>query len=240
MAGQGTARVRAILFDVFGTVVDWRGSIAAELGAWGAARGVAADWAALADAWRGRYQPQLQRVRSGEIAWRTLDALHRESLDALLPAFGLDALDEADRRHLNRVWHRLQPWPDAVAGLERLKRRFTIGTLSNGNVALLVNMAKAAGLPWDVVLSAEIFRCYKPLPEVYAGAAELLDLAPGELMLCAAHNDDLAAARGCGLATAFVARPTEYGPGQAKDLRAEDDWDVVAADFGDLASRLGC
>lgn len=231
--------LKAIVFDVFGTVVDWRGSIAADLGAWGAGRGIRCDWAALADDWRARYQPQLQRVRSGAVPWTVLDALHREALEELLPRHGLQHLGEQERRHVNRVWHRLDPWPDARQGLQRLKAKYVIGTLSNGNVALLVNMAKHAGLPWDVVFSAETFHAYKPLPQTYLGAARLLDLAPGELMLCAAHNDDLAAARGQGLRTAFVARPTEYGPGQTKDLAADQDWDVVAADFNGLADRLG-
>ncbi|WP_157272255.1 haloacid dehalogenase type II [Azohydromonas aeria] len=231
--------LKAIVFDVFGTVVDWRGSIAADLGAWGAARGIEADWAALADAWRARYQPQLQRVRSGEVGWTVLDALHRQALEELLPRFGLQALSEEDRRHVNRVWHRLNPWPDVLPGLARLKAKVVIGTLSNGNVALLVNMARHAGLPWDVVFSAETFQAYKPLPATYLGAARMLDLAPGELMLCAAHNDDLAAAHALGLRTGFVARPTEYGPGQERDLAAEQDWDVVASDFSDLAQRLG-
>lgn len=232
-------QVQALVFDVFGTVVDWRGSIAADLGAWGAARGIACDWAALADDWRARYQPQMQRVRSGAVPWTVLDALHREALEELLPRYGLQHLDEADRCHLNRVWHRLNPWADAREGLRRLKARYVIGTLSNGNVALLVNMAKHANLPWDVVFSAETFHAYKPLPQTYLGAAHMLDLRPEELMLCAAHNDDLAAARAQGLRTAFVPRPTECGPSQTKDLRAEQDWDVVASDFVDLAQRLG-
>jgi 2-haloacid dehalogenase len=231
--------LKAIVFDVFGTVVDWRGSIAADLGAWGAGRGIACDWAALADDWRARYQPQLQRVRSGAVGWTVLDALHREALEELLPRYGLQHLGEEDRRHLNRVWHRLNPWSDAREGLRRLKARYVIGTLSNGNVALLVDMAKHADLPWDVVFSAETFQAYKPLPATYLGAARLLDLRPRELMLCAAHNDDLAAARAQGLRTAFVPRPTEYGPNQRKDLVAEQDWDVVAVDFLDLAERLG-
>ncbi|NML17670.1 haloacid dehalogenase type II [Azohydromonas caseinilytica] len=234
-----THELKAIVFDVFGTVVDWRGSIAADLGAWGARHGLVRDWAALADDWRARYQPQMERVRSGAIGWTVLDALHRQALDELLPLHGLQQLGEEERRYINRVWHRLNPWSDVREGLWRLKQRHVIGTLSNGNVALLVNMAKQAGLPWDVVFSAESFQAYKPLPETYLGAARMLDLAPDELMLCAAHNDDLAAARAQGLRTAFVARPTEYGPHQRKDLAPAQAWDVVAADFIELADRLG-
>ena len=232
--------VKALVFDVFGSVVDWRGSIVRDLSAWGASQGLQADWARLADAWRGRYQPQLERVRRGEIAFAPLDALHDEALGELLPAFGLAGLSAAQRRHVNRVWHRLDPWPDALPGLARLRRRYIVGTLSNGNVALLVDMARHAGLPWDVIFSAEHFGRYKPQPETYLGAARLLDLAPGEVMMCAAHNGDLRAGRAAGLATAFFPRPAEYGPGQASDLAAEAAWDVVARDVEDLAARLGC
>ncbi|HSN33438.1 MAG TPA: haloacid dehalogenase type II [Ideonella sp.] len=235
-----THDIKALVFDVFGSVVDGRGSIARDHGRWGAREGVQADWAALADAWRARYQPQMERVRSGALPFVPLDALHREALDDLLPAFGLGHLDDAERRHVNAVWHRLDPWPDAIPGLVRLKHRFIVGTLSNGNVALQVAMARRAALPWDVVFSAEHFGRYKPQPETYLGAARMLALEPRELMMCAAHNGDLRAARECGLATAFFARPTEYGPGQASDLAADDDWDVVADDIEDLARRLGC
>lgn len=231
--------VKAMVFDVFGTVVDWRTSVAAEVAAAARAVGVATDGFALADAWRGAYAPSMDRVRRGAMAWANIDALHRASLDALLPAHGLAALEEGARADLTLAWHRLHPWPDSVAGLARLKRRLVIGTLSNGNVALLVNMAKFAGLPWDVVLSAELFRHYKPDPETYDGAAALLGLAPGQVMLVAAHNADLRAARARGLATGFVPRPTEYGPAQSKDLRAEEAWDVVAPDFCALAERMG-
>ena len=232
-------QVRALVFDVFGSVVDWRGSIVRELSGWGAARGIAVDWAAFADAWRARYQPQMERVRSGAIGWRRLDELHLEVLHDLVREFGLGPLDDAQLKHLNRVWHRLDAWPDSVAGLARLKRRFMIGTLSNGNVALLANMAKHAGLPWDLVLSAETFGHYKPQPQAYLGVASLLDLQPGEVMMCAAHNSDLHAARACGLATAFWPRPTEHGMGQTSDLRPDGPWDIVATDIGDLASQLG-
>jgi 2-haloacid dehalogenase len=185
---------RALVFDVFGTVVDWRGSLVREGAALAAAKGVAVDWPVFADAWRAGYQPAMQRVRSGAEPWRNLDALHREILDTLLPRFGLEALDEGERDHLNRVWHRLDPWPDAVEGLARLKRRFVIATLSNGNVSLLVDMAKRAGLPWDCVLSAELVRRYKPDLEVYRMAARLLGFAPHAVVLVAAHPDDLDAA----------------------------------------------
>lgn len=230
--------VQAIVFDTFGTVVDWRGSIARDLGAWGPTQGLHADWLRLADLWRARYQPQLQRVRSGEIGFRTLDALHDECLGELLPMLGLHGVTPAQRAHINRVWHRLDPWPDSVPGLTRLKRRHLIGPLSNGNIALLANMAKRAMIPWDAILGAEPVQAYKPQPEAYLRTAELLALQPQEVCLVAAHNGDLRAARAAGLATAFVPRPAEHGAGQRIDLVAEEAWDCVAADFVDLASRL--
>jgi 2-haloacid dehalogenase len=233
-------RPRALVFDVFGSVVDWRGSIVRDLGAWGAAQGVQADWAALADAWRSLYQPQMERVRSGAIAWRKLDALHLEALHELLPLFGLTHLSPAQIAHVNQVWHRLDAWPDSRAGLTRLKHRYFIATLSNGNISLLADMARHAGLPWDHLFSAETFGHYKPQPEAYLGVAQQLDLAPAEVMMCAAHNGDLAAARAAGLATAFFPRPTEHGPGQTSDLAATQAWDVIAFDIDDLASQLGC
>ena len=229
----------AIVFDTFGTVVDWRGSLIGELTAFGAARGIAADWAGLVDAWRAAYHPSMQRVRAGEVGWTRLDDLHRASLDRLVEEFRIAGLSEADLAHINRGWHRLHPWPDAVAGLARLKTRFIIGPLSNGNVSLLTNMAKHAGLPWDMVFGSDLFGHYKPDPETYLGVARLLDLEPGRVMMAAAHNGDLAAARTCGLMTAFFPRPAEYGPHQKRDFAAEGDWDVVAADIGDLAGRLG-
>lgn len=231
--------VKALVFDVFGTVVDWRGSLIADLSGWGEARGVRVDWAAFADAWRGAYAPSMDRVRKGELRWTNIDALHRAALEELAPRFGLTDLAPDDMDWLNRAWHRLQPWADSVDGLSRLKARYTIGTLSNGNVSLLVDMAKHAGLPWDVVLSAELFRHYKPDPETYLGAAALLGLQPGEVMLCAAHNSDLAAARENGLRTAFILRPTEYGPAQMKDTSAESDWDHVVGSISELADRIG-
>ncbi|MBV8612185.1 MAG: haloacid dehalogenase type II [Acetobacteraceae bacterium] len=229
----------AIVFDTFGTVVDWRGSLIAELTAFGAQRGIGADWAGLVDAWRAAYQPSMNRVRTGEVPWTKLDDLHRASLDRLIEEFGIAGLSEADRQHINRGWHRLNPWPDSVPGLTRLKRRFIIGPLSNGNVSLLTNMAKHAGLPWDMVFGSDLFGHYKPDPETYLGVCRLLDLAPGQVMMAAAHNGDLAAARQCGLLTAFFPRPTEYGPHQSRDFEADADWDVVASDIEEMAGLLG-
>jgi 2-haloacid dehalogenase len=230
--------VKAVVFDTFGTVVDWRGSIVADLGRWGASQQIQADWSRLADAWRGRYEPQKDRVRRGEIAWTNIDDLHFDALRSLLPEFGLSGLSEEQQMHLNRVWHRLNAWPDAVMGLARLKTRYVIGPLSNGNVALLVNMAKHAGLPWDAIFSCEHFQRYKPHPDTYLGVCRQMYLSPGEVMMCAAHNYDLAAARSVGLKTAFVPRPTEYGPQQTTDLAPEQDWDIVASDLGDLAQQM--
>jgi 2-haloacid dehalogenase len=232
-------RVRALVFDVFGTVVDWRGSVIREGRRFGRAHGIAIDWGVFADAWRGRYHPSMQRVRTGELPWTGLDALHRASLDALLGEFGIAGLPDDAIDHLNRVWHRLAPWPDARRGLRLLRRRYTIATLSNGNVALLTAMAKHSSLPWDCILSAELFRHYKPDPEVYTGAATLLGLAPGEVMMVAAHHNDLEAARACGLATAFVSRPLEFGRGARQEPRVARYVDVVAGDFVELAARLG-
>ena len=234
------ANVQALLFDVFGTVVDWRGSIIDELTRFGAEKGIAADWAAFTDDWRGLYQPAMEEVRSGRRAWTILDVLHRESLDKLIAKHGVTGISEAEKDHINRVWHRLTPWPDAVAGLTRLKSRYIIGTLSNGNVGLLTRMAKNAGLPWDVILGAETARAYKPLPQAYLASAALLNLEPAQVMLVAAHNGDLAAAAATGLRTAFVARPTEYGPHQKLDFKAERDWDVVTDSFMGLADAMAC
>jgi len=234
------AQVQALLFDVFGTVVDWRGSLIDDLGHFGAEKGIKVDWAAFADDWRGLYQPAMEEVRSGRRAWTILDVLHRESLEKLLAKYAITGLSEAEKDQLNRVWHRLRPWPDAVEGLRRLKSRFIVGTLSNGNVGLLTRMAKFAGLPWDVVLGAETAQAYKPLPQAYLASAALLNLAPGQVMLVAAHNGDLAAASDVGLRTAFVARPTEHGPHQKRDVKAERAWDVVTDSFAGLAQAMGC
>jgi 2-haloacid dehalogenase len=233
-------QVQALLFDVFGTVVDWRSSIINELSTWGAKRGLTLDWAGFTDNWRALYQPSMEEVRSGRRPWTILDVLHRESLEKLLVQYRVSGLTEAEREHINGVWHRLSPWPDVIEGLRRLKTRYIIGTLSNGNVALLTRMAKYAGLPWDVILGAETARAYKPLPAAYTRNAELLGLRPSEAMLVAAHNDDLSAAAAQGLRTAFVARPVEYGPHQRKDFRADRAWDVVTDSFTGLADAMGC
>jgi 2-haloacid dehalogenase len=233
--------VAALLFDVFGTVVDWRSGVAQEAALFLARHGIAADPHGFADAWRGRYQPAMEEVRSGRRPFAVLDVLHRESLEATLRQAGTDpaGLPQAEVDDLNHAWHRLDPWPDAVAGLERLRRRFVVAPLSNGNIRLILDMAKRAGLPWDAILGAEVSRAYKPEPRVYLHAAEILELPPSACMMVAAHNGDLRAARGAGLATAFVPRPREHGPDQATDLAPEEAWDVVAADFGALAGRLG-
>lgn len=229
---------RVLAFDVFGTVVDWRSSIIGELEMFGERHGLAEDWARFADDWRAGYPAAMDRVRTGQLPWLTIDDLHRLILDQLLDRAGIDALPDEDVDQLNRAWHRLDPWPDTVDGLKLLKQRFVITTLSNGNVSLLTNMAKRAGLPWDCVISAELFRHYKPDPEAYLGCADLLDVAPNELMLVAAHPSDLRAARDAGLMTAYVARPLERGPGRRPPPVEDDEFDVVAHDFVDLADRL--
>ncbi len=234
-----TVAVKALAFDVFGTVVDWRGSIIEMGPAFGAAHGFELDWPAFANAWRAEYQPSMARVRSGEIGFVKLDVLHRMNLEKVLNDFGISGLSEAALDDFNRMWHRLDPWPDVIAGLTRLKTKYILVTLSNGNVSLMVDMAKRAGLPWDMILGAEIAGNYKPQPEVYQNAADVLDLAPSEVLMVAAHNGDLLAASGVGLRTAFVPRPGEYGPDQTTDLSATGDYDVVAADFTDLAAQLG-
>ena len=238
-AGERLAMVKALTFDVFGTVVDWRSSIIGEGRELGERLGLQVDWPQLADDWRGGYGPAMQRVRSGELPWTKIDDLHRMILDELIPKHGLERLDEEQRDHLNRVWHRLQPWPDSVSGLTRLRTRYMLATLSNGNVALLANMAKNGGLPWDVVLSAELARQYKPDPEVYLTAADLLGLKPEEVMMVAAHERDLRASAGVGFRTAYVPRPLEYGPGRSAATPAEGSFDIVASDFNDLADKLG-
>jgi len=239
MSQEDAADVDVLLFDVFGTVVDWRTSLQKWLQRFGRENKLQADWPALVDDWRGAYEPSMARVRQGERPYVTLDLLHRESLDALLPQYGLGSVLETDREQMARAWRWLDPWPDTIAGLTRLKQKYVIGTLSNGGVGLLVDMAKYAGLPWDVVLSADLFRHYKPDAAVYLGAADLLVRPVAGVMLVAAHNYDLASARSHGYRTAFVARPTEYGPRQKKDFGPEDAWDYVASSLEELAEKLG-
>jgi 2-haloacid dehalogenase len=235
--------VKFLGFDVFGTVVDWRSSVARELAPFLQRHGLGhLDPASVADEWRGLYQPSMETIRRGDRPWVRLTELNRESLGEVLRRHQLDtrSIAEQELTDLNRAWERLTPWPDSVPGLTRLKRRFAIGTISNGNIALMMWLAKFGGLPWDVIAGAEVTKTYKPQPETYLGSAALLGLRPEEVALVAAHNDDLLAAQACGMKTVFIPRPTEHGPGQTKDLRPENAWDVVADDFTDFADRLGC
>ena len=231
--------ISALTFDIFGTVVDWRSSVIAEGQALGARLGLQADWAALADAWRAGYYARMRRVAKGELPWDTIDVLHRQELDALLPRFGLTGIAEADRVQFNTVWHRLAPWPDSVAGLTQLKQRRVISTLSNGNLSLLVAMARHGGLPWDCVLTAELFGRFKPDPAVYQGAARLLGLPIDQVMMVAAHPVDLAAAQRAGMKTAYIPRPAENGPGGWMAPVGNTVFDFVATDLLDLARQLG-
>jgi 2-haloacid dehalogenase len=232
--------IRACLFDVFGTVVDWRTSVSRDLEAFARSRGLPPiDWLQFTMEWRKLYQPSMEEVRSGRRAWTILDVLHRESLVTLLERHGVQNLSEADIDHMNRAWHRLDPWPDVVEGLVRLKCKRIIAPCSNGNIALMVHLARRAGLPWDCILGAETARAYKPMPEAYLASCRQLALPPSQVMMVAAHTGDLKAAKAQGLATAFVPRPTEYGPGQSTDLAADPAHvDVAARDFIDLEARL--
>jgi len=232
--------IRALLFDTYGTVVDWRGSVLRELRALADRKTLALDCDRFLDEWKAAYRPAMDRVNRGEIPWTTIDTIYRRRLDELLAAHDIDALAPEEIDALARVWRRLDPWPDALPGLRRLKRDYILSPLSNASFVGMVELARFAGLPWDCIITAENARCYKPRPEVYRTALSLLAAAPAEIMMVAAHNYDLAAARREGLATAFVPRPLEYGPGQTTDLVAEDSWDIVAKDFEDLADRLGC
>ena len=231
--------IKALAFDVFGTVVDWRGAVIREGELLAKEKGLRVDWPKFADAWRAGYHPAMDRVRKGKLPWTHIDQLHRMILNDLLKPFGLGGLSEEEIQHLNHAWHRLTPWPDSVPGLNRLRGRYVLATLSNGNVSLLVDMAKNAGLPWDCVLSAELFGHYKPDPEVYQGAARLLGLPPGELMMVAAHPRDLEAAQRAGLKTAYVPRPLEYGLDGRQETGPHAVFDVTAGDFLDLAVKLG-
>ena len=231
--------VRALVFDTFGTVVDWRTSVTQEVEQLAKKKGFKVDAAKFADTWRAGYGPSMNRVRSGELPWTRLDTLHRMILDKILVDFGITGLSEPEIGALNRAWHRLRPWPDSVSGLTRLKKRFIIAPLSNGNIALMTNLAKHGGLPWDCILGAELARHYKPDPEVYLSAADFLDLKVGEVMMVAAHLGDLRAAKKLGLKTAFVPRPLEFGPGGKPDVQADATVDLQAKDFNDLAGQMG-
>lgn len=228
--------VKVLAFDVFGTVVDWHGSIAREVDA----MGLGVEGKVFATAWRDGYFPAMDRVRKGELGWTKIDDLHRLILDEVLLRFGIRSLSPEQTAHLNKAWHRLDPWPDSVAGLTRLKSRYTLCTLSNGNLSLLAAMAKRAGLPWDLILSAEVFRHYKPDREAYLGVGQVFDLPPEQTMLVAAHKDDLRGAKRCGLRTAFITRPAEYGPDKTVDISRDPAFDFHATDFNDLADQLGC
>ena len=231
--------IKALVFDTFGTVVDWRTSVAQEVQELAERKGLTVDGAKFADAWRAEYGPSMNRVRTGELPWTKLDGLHRMILDKILIDFAMAGLSEVETDALNRAWHRLRPWPDAVGGLTRLKKRFIIAPLSNGNISLMTDLAKHSGLPWDCILGAELVRHYKPDREVYQSAADILDLRPADVMMVAAHSGDLRAAKGVGLGTAFVARPLEYGPNGKPNLNADLPVDISAKDFNDLASQLG-
>jgi 2-haloacid dehalogenase len=230
--------VRAVLFDVFGTLVDYRTSIASALRRFGQERGIACDWYAFVDAWRAAYAPAMDRVRRGETPWQPLDALHAASLDELWQRFGLPPIPEDERTWLVRRWHELEPWPDVVAGLHELRRHVIVGSLSNGNVALQIDLARHAKLPFDVLFSAEHFRHYKPDAQTYLGALELLALPPGHVALAAAHNGDLRAAASHGLRTIFLPRPAEHGAKQTTDLVAEGPYDLIVHDVGAIATAV--
>lgn len=231
--------IEALVFDVFGTVVDWRGSIIREGQLLAAKKGYSIDWAQFADRWRAGYGPAMNRVRSGELPWTKIDDLHRMILDELVQEFSLEGMTEQELDHFNRAWHRLSPWPDSVPGLNRLKNRFIIATLSNGNLSLLTRMAKNAGLPWDAVLSAELSQHYKPDLKAYLKAVDLLSLQPRQVMMVACHPRDLQAAAQAGLRTAYVIRPLEKGPGQPVNRNPNGNFDYMAEDFLDLAKQLG-
>ncbi len=232
-------KVKALAFDVFGTVVDWRGSVIRDGEALSRRTGVKADWGAFADAWRGEYAPSMKPIVDGLRPWVNLDVLHWENLLTTVKRLGIEGLGEQDLRWLNLAWHRLDPWPDSAAGLGRLERRYAVVTLSNGNIALMVDLLRHGRLPFDAVLGAEVARQYKPHPQAYLTTVSLLGLEPAQVMMVAAHNGDLRAASKAGLRTAFVIRPGMNGPSQKDDLEPEGDWDVVARDFIDLAEKLG-
>ncbi len=232
--------IRALVFDVFGTVVDWRTSISRQAAEFGAKHGVEADWDQFADDWRAGYRMGMEKVNSGEVEWKIVDQIHRERLDLILEQYEFPGIDEDELVEFNKAWHRLDGWPDSTGGLTRLKSKYIIGSLSNGNVALLTNMAKYANLPWDVVLSAELAGKYKRHPWAYQRTAELLGLDRQQVLMVAAHNDDLRGAMAAGLRAALVTRPDEFGGARSPDLEPDPEFDYFAKDFNDLAEQLGC
>ncbi len=232
------SQVKALTFDVFGTVVDWRKSIAREIKSVGVAKGFILDWDGFADEWRAGYGPSMNKVRTGEIEWTNIDTLHRMILDSLLETYNISSLSESEKQHLNKAWHRLDPWSDSVEGLTYLKKNYIISSLSNGNVALLVNMAKYGRLPWDTVLSAELVRHYKPDRETYLSTSEFFGLPIEEVMMVAAHKNDLKSARSTGMRTAYVPRPYEHGLDVEVDREPEEYIDIIADDFIDLSEKL--
>ena len=233
------SEVKALIFDVFGTVVDWRSSIINQCQELGRLKGVEADWGEFADSWRGQYRPFMDKVRNGNLPWTNLDALHRMSLDVVLDQFGLSGFSDSERDQMNLFWHNLSPWSDSVPGLYRLKSRYIIATMSNGNIALMTNMAKNGGLPWDCILGAEVAQHYKPDPESYLTAVNLLGLKPNQVMMTAAHQGDLLASQKVGLQTGFIPRPMEHGPDRTPDPTPDPSFNVVATDFVDLATKMG-
>jgi len=232
--------IRALTFDTYGTVVDWRTSVLGELRALAERKTLTLDCVQFLDDWRAAYRPGMDKVNSGETAWTTVDAIYRRRLEDLLATYGITVLTADEIDTLARVWWRLRPWPDAIPGIHRLKRRYLVTPLSNASFIGMVELARFAGLPWDCIITAENARCYKPRPEVYRTAISLLGLRPEDVMMVAAHNYDLMAARAEGMATAFVPRPLEYGSGQRSDLKAESGWDIIAENFEDLAARMNC
>jgi len=235
-----TIQVKALLFDVFGTVVDWRGSITTQMQRFGDAHGINQDWQQFALDWRAMYQPAMETIRSGDRGYVKLDQLHRENLQQLLDAYQLNTLNEEKIDHINRVWHRLQPWADTLPGMNRLRKNYVLASLSNGNIELMVNMAKHNGIPWDMILGSETAQGYKPQEKVYLHSAQMLGLEPEQCMMVAAHNDDLHAARLLGFRTAYINRPYEYGKDQTDDLQAHEDWDIIGDYMTDVADTLGC
>jgi len=239
---ENLENVKVLLFDTFGTVSDWRGSIARMGERLAREKGIeGVDWEAFARAWRAGYRPGMARVQSGERPWTSVDVIHRERLEEILVEFGIaERFTDDEKADMNLFWHRLDPWPESIPGLLRLKRKFLISPLSNGSIVLLASMAKRAGLPWDFIFSSDVFKAYKRDAAVYLGAIDKLNLQPGEIMMTAAHNDDLAAARSHGMRTAYVNRPYEYGVDQTKDFEAEEDWDVIADGIIGVAEQMGC